>query len=340
MKLYWLLAAGTLALFLGAPAGHAADRHVNLKLSYWVPPTHKLTPGYHDWANAVEKASKGTISVTFYPSSQLGSGKDEYDLVKRGIADFGLVNPGYTPGRFPIIEALDLPFTIKDSLKAAPALDKWYRQYAAKEMPEVYVCHVFTQEPGTFHSRRPIRVPADIKGLNIRTANQTISEFVSDMGGNPVQVPIMEAYDTLKRGIADAITSGWGGLKIFNFDKVTKYSLDVPVYVASFVNVIGKRFYDGLSPMQKKAIDDACTPEWSAKVDKYWYKQQVDAKEAYLKPGARDILNDTPPELQKWRDAAMQVDARWAKGAAKTGQDPKQVVDSLHEELTKVGGAL
>jgi hypothetical protein len=75
-------------------------------------------------------------------------------------------------------------------------------------------------------------------------------------------------------------------------------------------------------------------------VDKYWYKQQVDAKEAYLKPGARDILNDTPPELQKWRDAAMQVDARWAKGAAKTGQDPKQVVDSLHEELTKVGGAL
>jgi TRAP-type C4-dicarboxylate transport system substrate-binding protein len=340
MRPSWLLAAGAAALMFGATSGHAAERHINLKLSYWVPPTHKLTPGYKDWAAALKKASHGTITVTLYPSSQLGSGKNEYDLVKRGIADFGLVNPGYTPGRFPVIGASDLPFMSKDSLKAAPALDRWYKQYVGKEMPEMYLCHVFTHQPGTFHSKKPIRVPADVKGLNIRTANQTMAEFVTSLGGNSVQVPIMEAYDTLKRGITDGITVTWGGLKIFNFGKVTDYSLDMPLYVSTFVDVINKRVYDSMSPMQKKAVDSVCTPEWSAKVYKYWYDQQVALKTHFLNDKSRTIIEDTPAQLQEWRAAAKPVRDEWAKSVAKAGYDPEKVIGGLEEALKNAGAAM
>jgi TRAP-type C4-dicarboxylate transport system substrate-binding protein len=339
MRPYWLLAAGAAALVLGATAGHAADRHINLKLSYWVPPTHKLTPGYHEWADAVKKASNGTITVTFYPSSQLGSGKDEYDLVKRGVADFGLVNPGYTPGRFPVIAAVDLPFTVSDAQKAAPAMYRWYKKYAAKEMSDVYVCHVFPHEPGQIHSRGPIHVPADIKGLNIRTANQTMAEYISSMGGNSVQVPIMEAYDTLKRGITDGITSPWDGLIEFNFGKVTKYSIDMPLYVSSFVDVINKKLYESMSATQKKAIDDACTPEWSAKVSRFWHKQEDDYKARILKAKDRTIITPTADQLKLWQDAAKPVHAEWAKAVKKAGYDPEKVLSSLHEGLKEAGAA-
>jgi TRAP-type C4-dicarboxylate transport system substrate-binding protein len=336
----WLAAAGAFAVLLGVTGASAADKPINIKLSYWVPPTHKLTPGYHEWADAVNKASGGSITVTFYPSSQLGSGKDEYDLVKRGIADFGLVNPGYTPGRFPIIGASDLPFTISDAQKAAPVMDRWYKQYAAKEMADVYVCHVFTHEPGQFHSRGAIRVPADIKGLNIRTANQTMAEYVTSLGGNSVQVPIMEAYDTLKRGITDGITSPWDGLIEFNFGKVTKYSLDIPLYVSTFVDVINKKLYDGMSPTQKKAIDDACTPEWSAKVSRFWHQQENDYKAKVFAAKDRTILTDTPEQLKLWRDAAAPVRAEWAKAVAKTGNDPKKVMDELEKGLKAAGAGM
>src|SRR5690606_12856706 len=140
------------------------------------------------------------------------SGKDHYDLAKRGIADFVLVNPGYTPGRFPVFSTVALPFLITDSHKAAAAFHRWYKKYAEKEMPDHYVCHVYSHADGTFHSNEPIRVPADVKGLKIRTANHTMSNFVNSMGGSSVQVPIMEAYETLKRGIAQGITSPWDGL--------------------------------------------------------------------------------------------------------------------------------
>src|SRR3954462_13987665 len=114
-----VLAAAAVALLSGA--AQAEDKKVNIKLSYWVPPSHLLTPGYKEWAESVTKASNGSITVTLFPSSQLGSGPDHYDMVKRGVADFGLINPGYTPGLYPIAAVADLPFMSADGYKAAPA---------------------------------------------------------------------------------------------------------------------------------------------------------------------------------------------------------------------------
>ena len=53
----------------------------------------------------VEKASGGTIKYKVFPSQQLGKAFDHYDMARDGIADFTYINPGYQPGRFPIIAA-------------------------------------------------------------------------------------------------------------------------------------------------------------------------------------------------------------------------------------------
>src|SRR6266852_7185774 len=45
-----------------------------------------------------------------YPAQQLGKAFDHYDMARDGIADVTYVNPGYQPGRFPIIAAGELPF--------------------------------------------------------------------------------------------------------------------------------------------------------------------------------------------------------------------------------------
>jgi TRAP-type C4-dicarboxylate transport system substrate-binding protein len=334
----WLLAAGALALAMGTANAQTADKKVNLKLSYWVPPSHFLTPGYKEWADAITKATNGSITVTMFPSSQLGSGADHYDMVKRGIADFGLINPGYTPGRFPVFAAADLPFMITDSYKAAVATHRWYKKYAEKEMPDHYVCHVYSHEKATFHSKKEIRVPADVRGLKVRTANQTIATFVTGMGGNSVQVPIMEAYETLKRGITEAITSPWDGLNhpAFKFAEVTTYTLDTPLYVSNFTDGISRRTYDSLSPAQKQAIDSHCTPEWSRRVYRYWYEDSAKREEAVRKTD-RKLTKIGPDELKLWRDAAKPVNEAWAAAVKQAGYDPDQVLNELKNELKKEG---
>ena len=337
MDMKWQRAAGAIVL-MAAATGVCAEETITLKLGYWVPPRHGLTAGYKEWGEALSKATHGTLKVQLYPSSQLGSGRDHYDMAKRGIADITLVNPGYTPGRFPVIGTVDLPFTVGDSLKAAPAITRWYRKYAAKEMSDVITCHAYTHDWATFHSNKPIRVPADIKGLNIRTANQTMSRYVTAMGGNPVQIPIMEAFESLKRGVTDGISVTLGGLTgPFKFGRVTKYTLDARVYVATFVHVINKAVYERMSPAQRKAIDDTCTPEWAGRVYKHWYDQDQRDQVNSRKLTNHVFTKVSPAELKLWHDAAKPVEKEWAESVRKAGYDPHQVLTELETELGKVG---
>ncbi len=336
MKHLVLLTAGVLTLAMGSATAQT-EKKINIKLSYWVPPSHFLAPGYKEWGDEVTKLSNGSITVTMFPSSQLGSGPDHYDMVKRGVADFGLINPGYTPGRFPVIATSDLPFQMKDSLKGAPALSRWYKKYAAKEMPDHLVCHVFTHEPGSFHTKKLVRVPDDLKGMNIRTANQTIAQYVTAMGGNSVQVPIMESFETLKRGMTDGLTVPWDGLThpAFKFGTVTDYTLDAPLYVSTFTHGISKSLYDSMSDNQKKAIDQTCTPEWSAKIYRFWYEDDVKRK-AEIRASDRKLTKIGPAELDLWRKAAEPVLATWKKAVTDAGWNADEVMNEYKSELKKV----
>ncbi|HEY8289371.1 MAG TPA: hypothetical protein VIG49_08895, partial [Acetobacteraceae bacterium] len=167
-----LAAAGLLALLAGGAPGTAAaqDKPVQLKLSSWVPPAHPLNPALIAWAADIEKETGGTVKSTLFPSEQLGKAFDHYDMARDGIADFAYVNPGYQPGRFPIIAAGELPFLVANAKGGTAALDIWYRKYAPQEMKDVHYCFAFVHDPGSFHSRKKIVLPSDINGMKIRPA--------------------------------------------------------------------------------------------------------------------------------------------------------------------------
>jgi TRAP-type C4-dicarboxylate transport system substrate-binding protein len=128
-----LKVCGLAALAIAAALGTASaeDKTFELKLSHWVPPSHPLQKAIDEWAADIEKASNGTIKYKIYPAQQLGKAFDHYDMARDGIADFVYVNPGYQPGRFPIIAAGELPFMVGQAKGGNRAIDAWYRKYAA-----------------------------------------------------------------------------------------------------------------------------------------------------------------------------------------------------------------
>ena len=210
-----------------------------------MPPSHPLQKALEDWGASIEKASNGTIKYKVYPSQQLGKAFDHYDMARDGIADVTYVSPGYQPGRFPIIDAGNLPFMVTNAKGGTGALDEWYRKYAGKEMKDVKFCFAFLHDPGTFHSKtKKIMVPGDIKGMKIRPAHATMATWVTQLGGTNVQASAPEVRDMIEKGVAEAVTFPWGSIPLFGIDKVTKYHMDVPLYVTSFVWVINKAKYE------------------------------------------------------------------------------------------------
>ena len=257
-----------LALVLGllGSSAMAQDKPVDLKISIWLPPAHPLVPSTKEWAADIEKQSGGTIKTAIFPSEQLGKAFDHYDMARDGIADVTYVNPGYQPGRFPIISAGQLPFMFSDAKKGTAALDMWYRKYAAAEMKDTHFCFAFMLEPGGYHGKKKVVMPEDIKGMKIRPPQSSIGQMVTMLGGTNVQASAPEARDVLERGVADGIFFPWGSMFLFGLDKVTKYHIDAPLYSTTFTYSMNKAKYDAMSPAQKKVIDDHCTTDWAVKL--------------------------------------------------------------------------
>src|SRR5690606_7646198 len=109
------LASAVAGLALMAGAAAAQDNPVELRLAHWLPPQHPLqVHGMTQWIDSLKEASGGTISVAIYPAQQLGQAADHYDMARDGITDIAFINPGYQPGRFPIIAAGELPFLVNN----------------------------------------------------------------------------------------------------------------------------------------------------------------------------------------------------------------------------------
>jgi TRAP-type C4-dicarboxylate transport system substrate-binding protein len=340
LRIATAVSALSAALALVAWPAQAQDKPVNLKMSSWVPAQHPLNPSLQAWADDIKKASNGTITATLFPSEQLGKAFDHYDMARDGIADFAYINPGYQPGRFPIMAGASLPFLFANGKSGSKAIDEWYRPYAAKEMKDVHFCFAFVHDPGTFHARKKILLPTDIKGMKIRPATSTIGQMVTTLGGTNVQASAPESRDMLERGVADAITFPWGSVGLFGIDKVVSFHMDAPLYVTPFVWAMNKDVYDGMSAAQKKVIDDHCTSEWAERVAAPWADFEYAGRAKIAAEPGHEIYKLTPEQLDAWRKAVAPVDAQWADSVKKVGQDPKAVMDGLKASLAKNNAAL
>jgi TRAP-type C4-dicarboxylate transport system substrate-binding protein len=332
--------ASLASLMLASPGALAQDKPVTLKLSSWVPAQHALNPALQAWADDIKKASGGSINATLFPSEQLGKAFDHYDMARDGIADVAYVNPGYQPGRFPVFAAASLPLQVANGKGGSAAVDAWYRAYAAKEMKDVQFCFAFVHDPGSLHSRKKVVLPGDIKGMKVRPATSTIGQVITALGGTNVQASAPESRDMLERGVADAITFPWGSLSLFGIDKVVSHHIDTPLYVTPFVWVINKDKYNALGAGQKKVIDEHCTSEWAEKVASSWADFESAGRTKIAGMAGHEMVKLNAEQIEAWRKAMAPVTEQWAKDAAKTGNDPKLVLDGLHNSLVKYKSAL
>jgi TRAP-type C4-dicarboxylate transport system substrate-binding protein len=322
------------ALLFAGPA-LAQDKPVEWRFAHWVPPSHPMHPAAEAWAADIEKASGGTIKMKIFPSQQLGKAFDHYNMARDGIADVAYVNPGYEPGRFPVMGGMELPFLFANAKAGSAALDQWYRKYAAKEMADVHYCLTFAHDPATVHTtKKKVVVPGDLKGMKIRPANATIARFMTLLGATNVQASAPESRDLLEKGVAEGTTFPWGSIVLFGIDKVTKFHIDSAFYVTEQTWVINKAKYEALSAAQKKVIDEHCTSEWAEKIASPWADFESAGRDK-IKAEGHEVYPLTSEQLAEWRKAAEPLYGEWAANVKKAGYDPEAVMKELKDSLTK-----
>ena len=338
--LFATVVAAAATLLVAASAAPAQDKTFELKLSHWVPPTHPLQKAMEEWGASIEKASNGTIKSKVFPSQQLGKAFDHYDMARDGIADFTYVNPGYQPGRFPIISAGELPFLVGDAKGGIRAIDAWYRKYAPTEMKDVKYCFSFILDPLTWHSsKKKIVVPSDIKGMKVRPSQATVAAWVTLLGGTNVQASATEVRDVMEKGVAEAVTFPWGSVPLLGVDKVTKYHMDAPLHTVTFQWLMSPRTYAAMSAAQKKVIDDHCTTDWAGKFADAWADFEHAGLAKVKAEAGHEVYPITDAQLEEWRKSAEPLEKQWIDNVRKAGGDPDTIMKELKQSLAQYKAA-
>ncbi|MDR5903000.1 C4-dicarboxylate TRAP transporter substrate-binding protein [Halomonas icarae] len=230
----------------------------------WMSPVHILNEQpYQKLASELAEASNGDFRFEVYSSGALVPAKTTLQGIRDGVAQLGVVYPGYTPSELPVNNVLnDLVFTSSDALAAALAYTEMGINHAALKDEWLNNGGLFLGGYSTpvynFICMDPVVNPDDVQGRKIRTAGGAQTEWIRSLGGVPVSVPIGDVYSGLSRGSIDCTLSDPTNLDKGNkFWEVAESVTTLPMgVVMGATYVLNPRFWQSLDTDYKELLLD------------------------------------------------------------------------------------
>jgi TRAP-type C4-dicarboxylate transport system substrate-binding protein len=212
-----------------------------------------------------------------------------------------------TPGRFPMMEALDLPTGAKNSVVMTKLANEYYKKFKPKELDAVKVLFLTAPSQQYFHTKKPVRKLEDLKGMKIRCAGGAVVELVKALGAVPVVMPVSDVYDALSKGVMEGVVINWAAVGQFKFYEVVDYTTVNRMTSVSSVGFISmnKSKWNSLPPDVQKIID-ALSEEYAQKMSVIWDEKDAESiKTATAYKHQTITLSDA--EEQRWAKQAAPI---------------------------------
>jgi len=326
-----LLLASVLALN-PAPAAAAP---VELTYSIFFPPTHRNTLLANDWAKEVEKRTDGKVKITVFAGGTLTPADKCYDGVEKGLSDIGMSVLGYSRGRFPLTEVIDLPLGYRSGAAATELINAYYKKFAPKEFNGVKIMYLHAHGPGFLNTKKPVSTMEDLKGMKIRCTGLA-AKIVTALGATPVAMPMGETYDALSRGVVDGSMAPQESLEGWRWGEVVKSSTECygAAYSTAFFVAMNKAKWGSL-PEDVRAAIEKVNEEWIAKSGKNWDEMDKSGK-AFTTGKGNTVISLSAEENEKWSKAVQPILDEYVKNMQKQGLPGEEALKFCVEYLKKL----
>jgi TRAP-type C4-dicarboxylate transport system substrate-binding protein len=328
-----VMAVLTAAIFVFAGIGPAAGE-TKLTYSIFFPPTHVQAKTGESWAKEVEKRTNGQVKITVFPGGTLTPADQCYDGVVKGISDIGMSAFAYSRGRFPLMEALDLPLGFPSGLVATRVANEFYTVMKPKALEDVKVLYLHAHGPGLLHTKKPVKTLEDLKGTKIRSTGFS-AKIVEALGATPVAMPQGETYESLQKGVVDGtfgpieVLKGWKQAEVI---KSTTDCRDVG-YTTVFFVVMNLKKWNALPKDTQKIIEDV-SKEWIDVHGKAWDSSDAEGRAFTLSLG-NQIINLSAAESARWKKAVKPTIDEYIKNTDAKGLPGKKAAKEAQTILAK-----
>lgn len=300
---------------------------IQMKLAHAGSLEHQYHIGAEQFKKLVEERSNKEIIVNIFPQSQLGNERDSIEGVRMGTIEMTTIAAaGALPSFVPEAAVLGVPYVLQSRKQAYAVLDGEFGEELNQVIAGKGLINLGFWEVGFRHftnNTRPVKVPADMKGLKVRVQeSKGWMELIKTLGGIPTPISFGELYSALQQKVVDGQENPIATIYSMRYYEVQKYlTLDGHTYEATAV-LVNPKWFNGLSETHQKLIREASAEAGNFQREKLTQLDQerldvimkagVQVEEnpdlnafAEATQGFEKNLDNVPAELvKKFRDAA------------------------------------
>jgi len=200
-----LVASLVFSLVSGDRAGGEQGRV--LKLAHGLDTAHPVHLGMERMKERVAELSGGRLSIDIYPSGVLGSEVQCIEQLQSGELAMTKTSTAAMESFIPELGVFGIPYLFDDE-------DHYWSVINGEIGSELLgvgidtglygLCYYDAGSRNFYSTKKPIRSPADLKGMKIRVQNSRMAiAMVEALGGSPTPIAWGELYSALAQGVVD-----------------------------------------------------------------------------------------------------------------------------------------
>lgn len=311
-----LVASLTMAAGSGVALG-AFTPKAEYRLTHNTADTTTWQKGAVRFAELVRERTGGKINIRVYPNAILTGGDQmrQADMAARGVVDFVLTSTINITPLIPDFSVISLPYLFTSYEEVDRAMSGKAGERMGEIMKKYGLVNLAWGENGfreLTNSIRPIRTPADLKGLKIRVAGPLHVDILNALGANAIQMQWGETYTALQQRVVDGQENPIGAViipqRVYEVQKyltVWHYSYDA-LFLA-----VGQPTWNSFPPEIQAIIRQAAK-------DAMVYQIEVSRQDTasgidFLRQRGMEVYEPTPAEIEQFRKAAQPAFDRWAE---------------------------
>jgi tripartite ATP-independent transporter DctP family solute receptor len=238
--------------------GGLAEAGTTLRFGHTDPPDGLRHKAALLFADKVKDYTQGRYSVDVHHSGTLGNDPKLLEQVKLGAIDFAVSGIAIYANQVPELGLLALPYLVESYEQGWQLYDTspWVREWFAKlQAKNMRILSMFEAGFRQLTSKKPVRVPEDVKGMKIRIAKSQVYVWLwSTLGANPTVMGMDEVYISLQQGVVDAQENPIPTIHVQKFYEVAKnIALTNHIY-APIPLIITEKRWQSFSPADQAAV--------------------------------------------------------------------------------------
>ncbi len=298
-----------LGVVLAASLGFAmsASAATKLRIGTVLAPNDPMGQGLNKFKAEVEKATKGEVVIQVFHNSQLGDTTEMIDQARAG-ANVGTVTDVARLSSFvPSLAIMSAPFLFDTYDQADKfALSKDYLAWGKKLKDKsglIMLASNWYQGPRHALTQKPIKGPADLSGVRMRTIGAPIwIETIRAMGAEPTPIAWGEVYSALQTGTIDAAEAQPTAIKGAKLYEVIKHVTKTGHIQLVTALVVSAKSWDKISPANQKIVRDL-----AVKYGRYASRLTIDLGKKALADVAASGVSISEVDLAPFKKAVSGV---------------------------------